>query len=82
MTFVLPGNDQLMGGFFLAQVCRVDVPERVCHATCGPTWGQAVLQTVHQHSAAGPRRPSHEGQRALMFVSVGHRNLTRSAPLV
>lgn len=63
------------------QVCRADVPEGVCHAAGGPPWGQALLQTVHQHSAVGSGGPSHEGQRApsdvcphsLLILTASHR---------
>lgn len=48
--------------FAFVQVCRVDVPERVCYAIGCQTWRQAVLQTVHQHTATGSSRPPHEGR--------------------
>lgn len=48
------------------QVCRVDVPERVCHATGRTAWRQAVLSPVHQHAATGSRRSPHEGQCAAL----------------
>lgn len=53
------------------QVCSVDVPERVCNATGRSSWRQAVLQTVHQHTAPCSGRPSHEGQCALSDFGAG-----------
>lgn len=42
------------------QVCRFNVPKRVCHASGGSTWRQTLLQAVHQHSAFGSCGPSYE----------------------